>query len=51
MNPGGIVSVASTGVSLQQEGLREDNENEGKGWPSRAVAKDARWRTRLILDS
>ena len=35
----------------QEEGLREDNENEGKGRPSRAAAKDARWRTRLILDS
>jgi len=35
----------------QEEGLREDNENEGKGRPSRAAAKDARWRTRFILDS
>ena len=35
----------------QEEGQREDNEKEGKGRPSRAAAKDARWRTRLILDS
>ena len=36
---------------LRKEGLDEDHRIPGKGRPSRAAAKDARWRTQLILDS
>ena len=36
---------------LRKEGLEEDHRIPGKGRPSRAVAKDTRWRTQLIIDS